>query len=212
MKTLMNVSKVVAIGALLVLAWTMFPSSAQAAVGDVQVRLSFEPFILMRYYSQVTITVSEAEMATYLTGAAATAVGEPATTADAVWGGTYFDADPVADVSDLTVQSTTNIPFRIPDAIRLWGFSSDGTVDVSVAEAAANLTLTGPAGSSVAIQPNTIEIDPGSGAVALPTNFALQGVNSVDCAISFEVDLTNLTKSGTYAAAGAQWTFTAVSP
>ena len=199
MKTLMNVSKVVALVALLGFACTLVPSSAQAqATGQTKMRITFPPFAILWYYSQLNITLSTSDLVTALgTGAEAVDEGSKDVTLS-TWG-----AD--AAMSPAALTGLGNQTVTIQNAWYYVAMSSATSTLKADITAGADLTLENGA-ATVALSNFKIQSG-GSGYVASIDPLNEVGFVLTPGDLQFTMDLTNASAAGNYENGVGSWEY-----
>jgi hypothetical protein len=197
MKTLMNVSKVVVIIALVGFACTLVPSSVQAqASGASDLDITLPDIVVLHYFSDIDIDISAAALGTFLYGTASGEIAINEGTAAPAAGGftqdlTMTATAPTGDPSavDLTLQNAWAV-----SSVRLWGAGAQTEVRISITDA----TLThGASGDTITISSG--EVSSGGLGPAASIQFDPTGLFTPRYGdVTLELDLTNATWGGVY--------------
>jgi hypothetical protein len=201
MKSLINLSKVIVIIALLCFVYALFPTAAQAqAVGDTEVRVVVPPVLILYYFSVLEVTLTTND----LIGIAGTYNSVDEGTASVTLNGWTADA---------AISPTAPNPFTANQTITItnaWGYFGVGNPADQL-----RATITG---SGVA---SALTLESGTGTIDL-SNFQIQsggvgwaaalqplpkggGIRYGD--LQFDIDLSNADVAGTYADSGGNTQF-----
>lgn len=197
-----------------VLAFTLSagaPTDARAqANGQIGVSIGFPPLIILYYFSNLDVTITEAALASYLTNGAGPAFdeGNVSVTLTHTAGTSFDEQDAAISPAPLSGSMTDAfVVIRNAWAVRSVGRAAGGDTQVSM-QSIDTATLSGSAGGTMNMDGVAVRLAGDTGTGALNVTWAPLGVSTPQFGdVVIELDMSNATTEGTYS--GGQFTIEA---